>query len=50
MVFYHKIILLVIYFIFYAKIFEKSLYTTIIIVNEENYGNRIKYIRYLLKN
>jgi hypothetical protein len=31
MVFYHKIILIVIYFIFYAKIFEKSLYTIIYI-------------------
>jgi hypothetical protein len=31
MVFYLKIILKVIYFILYAKIFEKSLYTTILL-------------------
>jgi hypothetical protein len=30
MVFYLKIIFKIIYFIFYAKIFEKSLYTTIL--------------------
>jgi hypothetical protein len=30
MVFYLKKILKIIYFIFYAKIFEKSLYTTIL--------------------
>jgi hypothetical protein len=32
MIFYLKIILKIIYFIFYAKISEKSLYSTIILI------------------